>query len=154
VGRDCREVSRNDPQRRDLRRQEANRFPRRHKEDSCVGWLRRDLHERVDGLQVWQIRRVLLPLLQNERDEVDRSQLGHWARYSTNADERRWGALDQQQSVPAALIKVAAGTREPQLSRCTIGQLIEKPELPNLPPLGPVINPSCTNVRTWNSSRT
>src|SRR6266849_4537832 len=35
-----------------------------------------------------------------------------------------------------------------------IGQLIEKPELPNLAPPGPVTRPSRTNVRIWNSSRT
>src|SRR5579871_5668699 len=44
--------------------------------------------------------------------------------------------------------------RRNQLSRWTIEQLIEKPELPNLPPPGPVISPSCAKVRIWNSSRT
>jgi len=41
----------------------------------------------------------------------------------------------------------AAGTREGQSSRWTIVQLMEKPELPNSPPPGPVIKPSWTNVR-------
>ena len=33
-------------------------------------------------------------------------------------------------------------------------QLMEKPELPNAFPPGPVIRPSCTKVRIWYSSRT
>ena len=32
-------------------------------------------------------------------------------------------------------------------------QLMVNPELPNLPPPGPVKRPSCTKVRIWNSSR-
>jgi hypothetical protein len=40
-----------------------------------------------------------------------------------------------------------------QLSRRTIGQLMEKPALPNGAPPGPVSSPSRTNVRMLNSSR-
>ena len=40
-----------------------------------------------------------------------------------------------------------------QSRRWAIGQLIEKPELPNAAPPGPVSNPSCTKLRIWNSSR-
>ena len=46
------------------------------------------------------------------------------------------------QKMPAARREAGQRAGNDQLSRCTIVQLMEKPELPNLPPPGPVIRPS------------
>jgi len=67
---------------------------------------------------------------------------------STVSVRRRSFSLRRPRKVcPLPESRLGAGTREGQSRRWTIVQLIEKPELPNLPPPGPVIKPSCTNVR-------
>jgi hypothetical protein len=60
---------------------------------------------------------------------------------------RRCSQRPLRDACPLLGPRPAAGTRADQSSRWTMVQLIEKPELPNLPPPGPVIKPSWTNVR-------